>query len=74
MLIVSENEKGFINFDKILAIVTVKADDRFKLVAVALDGLHEIEIGEFDSTDQSKRVIQEIINNYCEGKKVFYVP
>ena len=64
MLILSQDKNGIVNFTNITSILV----ENKELIARVTNG-HKATLGEYDTEERAKEVLQEIIKAYIENKK-----
>lgn len=73
MLIVSKEEDKIVNFDEIQCIEFLNPLDKGCVIFANLSD-DTIDLGEYKTEEECKGILRDIINYYCNGKKVFYMP
>ena len=71
MIIVSQGKTAHINYDNIEATYLLKKDDK---IQINMRGNYDYTIGEYETMERAKEVLQEIIKSYrkyrtaeCDG-------
>lgn len=71
MIIVSQSKTAHINYDNIEATYLLKKDDK---IQINMRGNYDYTIGEYETMERAKEVLQEIIRSYrkyrtaeCDG-------
>jgi len=71
MIIVSQGKTAHINYDNIEATYLLKKDDK---IQINMRGNYDYTIGEYETMERAKEVLQEIIRSYrkyrtaeCDG-------
>lgn len=61
MIIVSQGKTAHINYDNIEATSLLKKDDK---IQINMRGNYDYTIGEYETMERAKEVLQEIVENY----------
>jgi hypothetical protein len=61
MIIVSQGKTAHINYDNIEATSLLKKDDK---IQINMRGNYDYTIGEYETIERAKEVLQEIVENY----------
>jgi len=68
MIIMSQDEKQIINFDKIIGIMQKDTEVMIRLENV------DLTIGKYETISRSMEILQEIMISYNSNKKVYIMP
>lgn len=72
MLILSQDERGIVNLDNVIYITTNTYSEECS--GISCNSLNNLEIylGEYDTEERAKEVLQEIINEYKSQNYLVY--
>ena len=73
MLIISKNEELIANLDNIYDISMLREGDGVHIYCNKNQGMTR-DLGCYRDDERCKKILTEIINYYCTGKKVYYMP
>lgn len=74
MIIVSQNKRRIINFERLNYIQVSKVDENKSIIEINHSDCNYLTIEEYKTEERAKEVLQEIVNTYVRECKTYIMP